>query len=381
MNKPIDMNYQLLIFTTLLFVLLSCSSKEKEATKEIIRPVRYGKVIKTGGTETHTFSGAAQSSKAVDLSFRVAGTITSLKVKLGDEVRKGQVIAIIDATDYSIQYEQSVANKKSAETQIKSAETSLITTKSTFERVEKLYENNSVPLSEYEQAKSAYEGAKSQYDAAKAQVTASERQVDASRNQVAYANLKAPFSGVITRLNVEENELVNSGTPVAELIAIGDPEVNVGLPEIFINKIKKGQNVKISFSVLPAQAFEGVVSEIAFSSVNSSTYPVVIQIKNPTKDIRPGMAANVTFNFDEKAVAESFLLAPVKAVGEGTEGNFVFVLEKEGEQYVAKRRLVAIGQLLGQGFEIKEGLQEGELVATAGLQSLLDNMRVRLFEE
>ena len=377
------MNHKIIICLCLILPLFfACGGGEAETTTEIIRPVRFGKVVKIGGAETHTFSGSAQSSKSVDLSFRVAGTITSLKVKLGDFVKAGQTIAVLDATDYNIQYEQAVANKKSAETQIKSAQTSLITAKSTYERIEKLYENNSVPLSEYEQAKSAYEGAKSQYDAAQAQGTASEKQVEASKNQVVYARLKAPFSGVITQLNVEENELVNSGMPVAVLIAAGTPEVNVGLPEIFINKVKKGQKVGIHFSVLPESDFEGMVTEIAFSSANASTYPVVLEILKPTEDIRPGMAASVTFNFDEESSEETFLVTPVKSVGEDAQGNFVFLLEKQDDSvFKATRKSIEIGQLLGQGFEVKSGLSEEDLVATAGLQSLLDGMRVRLFED
>jgi RND family efflux transporter MFP subunit len=375
------MKYKILItIGALLPFFFACGGGEAEVTTEIIRPVRYGKIIKVGGGESQTFSGSAQSSKSVDLSFRVAGTINNLKVKLGDFVRAGQTIAVIDATDYNIQYEQSVANKKSAETQIKSAETNLITSKSSYERVEKLYENNSVPLSEYEQAKSAYEGAKSQYDAALAQVTASEKQVEASRNQVVYAQLKAPFSGIITQLNVEENELVNAGTPIAILVAAETPEVTLGLPEGFINRVKKGQQVDIEFSVLSNKSFTGTVTEVAYSTL-TPTYPVIIEINNPTEDIRPGMAANVTFNFEEEKSAEVYLIAPVKSIGEDHNGNFVFQLQQNGSNYKAVKKAVEIGALRSQGFVVRSGITEGDLVATAGLQSLLDGMDVRLFEE
>ena len=375
------MKYKTLItIGALLPLFFACGGGETEVTTEIIRPVRYGKIIKVGGGESQTFSGSAQSSKSVDLSFRVAGTINNLKVKLGDFVKAGQTIAVIDATDYNIQYEQSVANKKSAETQIKSAETNLITSKSSYERVEKLYENNSVPLSEYEQAKSAYEGAKSQYDAALAQVTASEKQVEASRNQVVYAQLKAPFSGIITQLNVEENELVNAGTPIAILVAAETPEVTLGLPEGFINRVKKGQQVDIEFSVLSNKSFTGTVTEVAYSTL-TPTYPVIIEINNPTEDIRPGMAANVTFNFEEEKSAEVYLIAPVKSIGEDHNGNFVFQLQQNGSNYKAVKKAVEIGALRSQGFVVRSGITEGDLVATAGLQSLLDGMDVRLFEE
>ena len=287
----------------------------------------------------------------------------------------------MDPIDYSVQFDQSVAQLRSSETQINSARTNLVTSKSNYERVELLYENNSVPLSEYEQAKSTYEAAQSQLNAAEAQVTAAQKQVEAARNQVDYAALKAPFAGVITEVSVEENELVGSGNPVAALSAEGDPEVSVGLPSLFISRVNKGERVDISFPTLPGQAFSGTISEVSFSSGDAATYPVIAIINNPSEDIRPGMAANVTFYFGESRSEEQHLVAPIKSVGEGVDGRFVFVLEKADDAYVVKKRPVEIGNLMADGFEIKEGLQEGERVATAGLKSLLDGMKVRLLEE
>ncbi|MEM7102072.1 MAG: efflux RND transporter periplasmic adaptor subunit [Bacteroidota bacterium] len=373
--------FSFLMFICLL-ILPSCK-KKVEKVEEVFRPVRYGEVVLTGGGETHTFSGTAQSSKEAKLSFRVAGTIRSLNVNVGDRVRKGQQIASLDASDYTIQYDQSLAQQKSTETQIKSAQSQLLTTKSTYERVEKLYENNSVPLSEFESAKAAYEAAQSQYDAAVAQATASEKQVQASRNQVNYARLTAPFSGVITMIDVEENEIVGSGTPIALLTSEQKPEVSLGVPEIFIGQITQGQDVEVRFSVLTDQVFEGEISEVGFSSGSTSTYPITVQLKNANNAIRPGMAANVTFTTTEKKpTGQETLIAPVKAVGDGPEGNFVFLLEKSerADIYTVKRQNVSIGTLTPSGFEIKEGLSKGDLVATAGHRTLLNGMEVRLLD-
>lgn len=364
-----------------LLLLMSCGNKSAEEIEPIVRPVRYGEVVKSGNANNQTFSGTAQSSKEAKISFKVAGTINALNVKVGDRIRTGQVIARLDAIDYSIQYDQAVAQLKSAQTQIKSAESQLTASKSAYQRVEKLYENNSVPLSEYEQAKTSFEAAQSQYEAAVAQVAASQKQVDGSRNQVNYAQLAAPFSGVITAVMVEENELVNSGTPIATLSAEGQPEVRVGVPEVFIAQINKGQNVGIRFSILPGEQFSGSVSEVGFSAGDASTYPVIIQIDNPDETIRPGMAATVQFHFGENQNEQQYLIAPVKSVGEGPEGNFVFKLEKTGAEHIAKKQIVQVGTLLPAGFEIKSGLQEGDLVATAGLKAILDGMKVKLLQE
>ncbi|MCB9267813.1 MAG: efflux RND transporter periplasmic adaptor subunit [Lewinellaceae bacterium] len=368
-------------FLFCLALLAACSDAEKEAAaEEALRPVRYGQVMSSGGGIGQSFSGRAQSSKEAQLSFKVNGTINRLFVKIGDRVKPGQPIAALDAVDYRVQYEQAVANLKSAETQIKSSQSQLITARSNYQRVETLFENNSVSLSEFEQAKANMEAAESQHNAALAQVTAAQKQVESARNQVAYAQLKAPFAGIITAVNVEENEMAGAGSPIAALSALARPEVSVGVPEVFITRISRGQKVEIRFSTLPGQPFTGTVTEVGFSASGSSTYPVIIGLDNPGEDIRPGMAADVRFQFkpEEK---EGYLVAPVQAIGEGSDGRFVFLLEKDGEAYKVKKQMVTVGELRNNGFEITDGLQAGDLVATAGLNSLLGGMRVALKEE
>lgn len=358
----------------------ACGEDNKIASEEVLRPVRYGTVMPSSGVGGQSFSGTTQASIEAKLSFKVGGTINRLSVKVGDVVRKGQVIASLDARDYSVQQEQAKAQLKSAETQIKSAEAQLLNSKSTYDRIEKLYENNSVSLSEFEQAKTALEASQASFEAAKAQASVSQAQVASATNQVDYSRLVAPFAGVISSVNVEANELVGSGMIIASLTATTKPEVRVGVPEVYISKIKKGQKVNIRFSVLTDQLFPGTVSEVGFSNNSGSTYPVIIQIDEAGDAIRPGMAATVSFGEDGTA-GKSSLVAPVQSVGEGANGHFVFLLKKMDKAYVVKKQSITIGQLLSNGFEITEGLSEGDLVATAGLNSLLDGMKVSLTEK
>lgn len=365
----------------MLLLFISCSEQEKPEIEETIRPVKYGKVMMSGDVLSETFSGSAQSSKESKMSFKVGGTITRMNVNVGDVVRKGQLVAKVDQTDYSVQYQQSVANNKTSETQIQSAKSQLINSKATYQRVEKLYENNSVSISEFEQAKSAYELAKASYDASLAQANASEKQVESAQNQVRYSTLVAPFSGVITSVMVEENELVGSGTPIATISAMTEPEISVGIPEIYISKVKKNQKVNIEFSALANQPFTGKVYEVGFSSLGGSTYPVTVRIDRPTADIRPGMAADVRFSFNNGKNEVQKMVAPTASVGEDNNGHFVFGLEKAGDNFLVKKKKIEIGALTTAGFEIKSGLNNGELVATAGLSTLLDGMKVRLMEK
>jgi RND family efflux transporter MFP subunit len=166
---------------------------------------------------------------------------------------------------------------------------------------------------------------------------------------------------------------------------VGDEiEIIVGIPEIFISKAKAGGGVTVKFASIPGQVFDGTISEVAYSiSGQSSTYPVTIKLSAPTKDIRPGMSADVTFIFaDEGSDAPQKIIAPVAAVGKDTQGNFVFVLNKDSDSaYRVEKRMITVGELLPEGFEIISGISENELIATAGLNTLMDGMKVRLLEK
>ena len=347
--------------------MFACGSK-KEEKKEIVRPVLYQEVIPGGGVQTRTFSGTAKSGTETKLSFKVAGNIQSLRVKVGQEVSRNDLIATLDDSDLQLQYEQNDASVKNADAQEKQA-------KSNYERVRSLYENGSTSLSEYESAKASYESAKAQESSAKKSRKLAKAQLD-------YARLYAPVSGKIATVDAEVNENVASGQEIVVLSSEGDLEVNLGLPESYISNVNVLDKVDVVFSSSSSQTFTGVVSEVSFSiSSQTSTYPVVVKIEGDTRSIRPGMAASVTFKINTASVSQpDLLIVPGQAVGEDENGNFVFTLEVNDDHYLAKRRSVNIGQLTSNGFEIVDGLEEGELVATAGLQTLLDGMKVRLFQ-
>jgi RND family efflux transporter MFP subunit len=156
------------------------------------------------------------------------------------------------------------------------------------------------------------------------------------------------------------------------------------VPESIISKIDVGGKVTVKFASIPDKAFDGVISEVAYDiSSRSSTYPVTVALSAPTDEIRPGMSADVSFQVGKKGTElPQRIIVPVAAVGEDTEGNFVFVLRMESESvYRAEKRTITIGELLPEGFEVISGIHEDEWVATAGLNSLMDGMKVRLLED
>jgi RND family efflux transporter MFP subunit len=349
--------------------LLSCSG-DKTSKGEMIRPVRSRQVLLTGSEQSRTFSGTSKAGTEANLSFRVGGTLISVNVKVGDRLNKGDLIASVDDSDAKLNYDKSLVALERSRVQKETA-------KSSLDRIKGLYENNNVSLQDYEAAKANYATANAAYDADKSNVDLRER-------SLGYYRLYAPIQGIVTAVNAEKNENVNPGQVIAVMNTSDDIEVDVGVPESIISKIDVGGKVTVKFASIPDKAFDGVISEVAYN-INSraSTYPVTVALSAPTDEIRPGMSADVSFQVGKKGTElPQRIIVPVAAVGDGPEGNFVFVLRMDSESvYRAEKRTITIGELLPEGFEVISGIHEDEWVATAGLNSLMDGMKVRLLED
>ncbi len=357
--------YKILV-VGLIFSLSACKEKveEKEA---VLRPVKF-EVVGTANAQTiRTFSGVAKANDAIGLSFRSGGIITKVNHWKGAKVKKGDIIARLDNVEANLAYEQSVSA-------LNSARSAMNTAKSSLDRVKSLYEKGSNSLSDYEQAKNSYQSALDQFESAK-------RNKSIQATQLSYGIIKAPKDGVIAWTDGAVNEQVTAGHQFAELNAGDGLKVEVGLPEAVINKAKVNMSTQIEFSVVKDKVFEGRVFEVSPSiDPNSSTYITAVAINNPISDIKPGMAASVTFDFSTSdKIADDSLVIPVKAVGEDGDGNFVFIIDsQDGLTGQVKKRKIEIGELTSNGFKVKSGLSSGDRIATAGLQTLLDGQNVRL---
>lgn len=349
----------------LMVILMIISCKEEKEAPEVLRPVRYQKVFSTGGGRTRTFSGVAQAGLESRLSFKVPGTIQKLHVKVGDRVSVGQLIAELDPTDYELQAQQAQASLESAKAQERNMQAN-------YDRVRQLYENRNASRNDLDAARAAYESAS-------AQVKALEKQLELVQTQLSYTKLKAPVSGSIASVDIEVNENVDAGKTVVQFSSRTNIEVLVTVPEILISKVREGQEVNVAFDAMPEETFPARVTEVGVASTGFATaYPVKVRLEEAGEDVRPGMAAEVAFNFGEEAGRER-LMVPSVAVGEDRAGRFVYVVEpsEEAGVGVVHRKPVVIGDLTDEGIEIFEGLADGDRVVTAGVSRLTDGQRVK----
>lgn len=343
--------------------LLAACTQETAPEAKTIRPV---KAIEIGYADTdnvRTFSGTSKTDQVIQLSFRSTGVLSQLKIKLGDKVRKGQLLAKLDNVQARLNYENAIASQNSAESQMRTAKLSL-------DRTRALFEKGGSSLSDYESAKNSYRTAQQSYESAI-------RSAEIQKDQIQYGYLYAPASGVIASVGVEVNENVSAGQAIATLNAGKEMEIVLGLPESVINLVKKGMPVAVNFSSISSMQFQGKVSEVspALDSTNA-TYPVTVTLNVPNETIKSGMSANVLFDFAQTTDTQRQLIAPTQAVGEDANGKFVFKLVRNGDATIAEKTTVTIGKLTAKGFEITSGLAAGDQIAVAGLQTLLNGQAV-----
>ncbi len=373
--------FSFLLFIALIVSPSGCDAPPPTETDPPVRPVRYRVLDPQELDRSRTFSGTAEADKESILSFKVPGTVKSIPVKVGDRVKAGTLLAELDKTDLMVQVESARAGLKASQAEAKSAQTQVYTAQSDYERVQNLYENANVSLSEFERARGDYETAAAQLQAAKSRINTENAKLRAAQNQLQYTRLVAPFGGIINRITVDENEEAASGKPILTLSGLGNLKVNVNVSDLYIAGIDKGMPCTITFPALPGTEFEGSVTEVPYAASDAPTYPVSIGIQTGDDRLRPGMAAQVRFLFDAEAGAAG-LRVPADGVGEENGENFVFVIlpRPEGRGTVQKR-IVSIGELTEDGFLVKEGLSPGEMVATSGMQLLMDGMAVKLLDD
>lgn len=346
--------------------LLACGGEEAAAPPPL-RPVRHVRVEPSGEAVPATFAGVARAGVESRLSFRVGGTVQEVAVKLGDRVDRGQVLARLDPTDYELKVEE-------AEAALAQGRAALRRAQADYDRVRALYENNNAARSELDAARAAAESAQ-------AQVDAGGKQLQLARQQLGYTVLRAPLPGAIAEVEVEVNENVRAGDKVF-LSTSGDrPEVAVAVPEVLIAQVQEGQPVGVAFDALPGRRFTATVTEVGVATTGTATtYAVTARLDEPGREVRAGMAAEVTFRFPGPDGGGRIYVPPV-AVGEDREGRFVFVLEPRGDGTgVVRRRPVTVGELGPGGLHLEAGVEAGELVVTAGVRRLTDGMEVRVVD-
>ena len=359
--KPI-----VIIVTGLLMMTLVACSSSKTPEQAVSTPinVKIGKVHPVEDHEEVVLSGTVGSPAAPsNLSFLVSGKVIQVSPREGDYIRKGQLLASIDPTDYQLAL--TAATKQADMAQIASERA-----EDEHRRMKMLYDSKSLAPNDYEKYRSAYESARKQYE----QAMASEK---IFRKHLTDAELHSPVNGFVSKRSIEPGEMASPGRPVFEIVNLDTVEISVGVPETDVHSVRDGQKATITLPALPGESFDGVVRLVNVSAdPGTRTFMTRISIPNPKHTLQIGMVAEARIR-EDKVV--KMLTAPIEAIVRDPQGaTMVYVYYPEQKRVYAKR--VEIGTPHGRDLEIRSGLTGDEWIVLVGQPQLRDGSVVAAAE-
>lgn len=402
-------------------VTLALAGCSKPVGEEPVRPVRAIKVGDVAAIQGRGYPGRAAPVEEVELSFRVSGPLVALPVKVGDRVKKDDLIAAIDPRDFHTALDLAQGNLERSKAELLAMErgarpeeieqlkAALAEARATAKQAAaeharsiELFQKNALSRSDFdlslarrertaaqvkvaqESLRIGVEGAREEdLQAKRAEIRALEAAVADAKNKLEYATLRAPFGGELAAKYVENFQTVQAKQPIVRLLDTSKIKVTVQVPESVIALVPEVKKAVCRFDALPGREFEGQVTEIGTEATRTTrTYPVTMQLDQP-KDVKivPGMAAVVRGKLDELlASAARKLAVPAEAIftPETEKQNYVWVVDADAG--TVSRRKVVTGELTTGGVSITDGLKPGEWIVTAGVHSLQEGQKVRILQ-
>jgi len=318
-----------------------------------------------------TATGTMSAVTTVLVGTQVSGTIKQLFVDYNSSVKKGQLLAQIDAAVFQAQVEQARANLQSVIANVEKSEAAMLDAKRTMERNRTLFDRNFIARSDLDTSETNYQSAKAQVNVSKAQVEQARAALQIARTNLQYTRILSPVDGMVISRNVDIGQTVAASFQTPTIFSIAQDltqmQIDTNVDEADIGKIVVGQPVQFSVDAYPDIDFNGKVSEIRNAPVTVSnvvTYVVVIKVDNPDFKLKPGMTANVTIIIDQK---QGVLKIPNAAL------RFKWMEEKAGEKGkagVTPKRPEAVKDAPGrrtQGLWILENDKPKRVPVTLGI--------------
>jgi multidrug efflux pump subunit AcrA (membrane-fusion protein) len=384
MKKPVVVILFLLFF-------VGCSEKERQASKqpgrrsinaltvETVQPADVEDFLEAVGT-VHSRKTAVLSSKSV-------GIITSIAVREGDKVTRGQTLVEIDNRDVRADLSGAEAAAEETEWALKGAESAIAAANgrrdfaaATFRRYESLLPRGSVTPQEYDEANSKYKVANAEVNQAeenlralKAKQAQARAKVAYSQTLLSYTRVTAPFEGVVTSKTAEVGALASPGSPLLTVEELGRYRLEAEVGESSVAFVRVGNIVPVRINSL-AKELSGTIAEIVpVADPQTRTFTVKIELP-PDPNIRSGLYAKTYIH----SISKKALLVPETAIIQRGQLVGVYVVDKSG---LARLRLVTAGKRYDKRLEILSGLSPAERIIVKGAESVTDGMRVTVLQE
>ena len=315
-------------------------------------PIRQLRVIEVGAIadlRSGQLPGRARSSDEVDLAFDVSGRLVERPVSIGSVVEKGDLIARLDPRDFQ-------ANVRTTEAAARNAE-------SNYNRGKELLKDKFISQAEI--------------DRLAAEVDITQASLDLARKALSDSVIYAPFSGVIANLSVENFQSVRAKSIIARLLGLEKIEMVVNVSESQMALLPFVDALEVEFDAFPGMRLPATITEISSeASLTTRTFPITLSMTQPEdRKVLAGMSGVAFVTADSRPDDTTGYVVPVSALfGEASDNvSKVWVV---GPDNRVSSRIVEVSGVSAGGANIIEGLQAGEVIATAGVHILAEGQEV-----
>ncbi len=317
-----------------------------ESAKEPV-PVQISQVEPQEFKHFITVQGTVESESNILVSPQTPGLVRTIRVQTGDRVKKGQLLADLDA---------SVIQRS-----IEEVKNGLELARTVYERRARLWEKNIGSEIEYLQAKNNKEGL--------------EKKLQTLQEQYQMTLITAPITGTIDDILIKEGEMAAGGYGAFRIVQLSQLKITASLSENYISHIRRNNSARIS---IPAAGIDFEQRLHAVSQVidpNNRTFQIEIRIPGEVKNLKPNMLAVVTINDYTNPQA---LVVPRNIIQKTGESHFLFVAEPADGHMTARKREVQTGEAYSSMVEITDGLNPGDRIIVFGFQGLGDGQIISL---
>jgi RND family efflux transporter MFP subunit len=318
--------------------------------------------------------GSVEALQEAGVYARANGYVRAWKVDIGAPVKKGDVLAVLEVPDIEDQLLQGQATASETNAQIHQAQTQLKLARITNDRYSSLGPSGVVTKQEVDQYQAGYEAQKANVAAVEAAHGSALANVRRLGDLKGFANLLAPFDGVVTARTAEVGQLVTSGTsaglPLFKVAEVDTVRVFVNVPQLYASGITVGMDAPTSVREKPGRVFAGRVARTAHElDTATRTLLTEVDIPNPDDALFAGMYAQVSFHMTG---ATPFLVVPATAVLIDAGGTRAAVV-KDG---VLHWKQVEVESDFGTQIAISTGVAEGDVVVVAPSDRLAEGVSV-----
>jgi RND family efflux transporter MFP subunit len=366
-------NLRIYLVPLLVAALLLPACKEEVVKKEVIRPVKSVRVpAQVQMLSGRSFPGKATATQQTNLAFRVAGPLVEFPAQVGDEVKKGDVLARIDPRDFQVEL-------RNVQGQLKRTQAMLEVATSDYDRVTRVAAKDPGAISE-----AMIDAKKGELDSAKAQLQSLQASVATARDNLNYTYLKASYDGTVVETFVENFEDVQAKQAIIRLVDTRKMEFTVNIPESLISRVADVEVVLVRFDAFPDYEIPATVKEVGKeASKTTRTYPVTLIMDQPDGlRVLPGMAGIAWADKVSAVLAKDTTGGvPVPVAATFTENGKSYVWIINEDSMMVSRQEITLAVVTNDGVTVSGGLEGGELIVSAGAHSVVEGQKVRFLEE